>query len=710
MQPPNGSYLLTSRWLIFIAMFIGVFLVVVSRLFYLQVFDHERMMQLAAGQQQDVVEVSARRGTIYDRRMNELAGSVVMPSVWANPKEIKNLSSLVEKISGILDLDPSWVRKKLTSSQNYRLLKRRVPPDVELGIKEAALPGIHLIPEPKRFYPHKEMAGQILGFLDGEDQAGYGLERYYDKLLRGMPGKAIIEKDARQQILESQYSQKSIPGSSLILTIDKNIQFIVEQELSAAVVENNAQAGTVVLMNPENGEILAMANYPDFNPNRYSEYPVGHFRNRAVTDVYEPGSTFKVVTIGSALDEGILSPHEMIDCQNGRIVLANHIVKDVHAYGLLDYAGIISHSSNIGAIKIGLRMGKERFYRRILAFGLGRKTGIDIPAEVPGLLRKSDAWSAVSAGFIGMGYEIGVTPLQMVTVVSVVANGGHWVKPYLVKKVIGPDGELIHENLPERRQILQDRTVSQLRMAMEAVVAEGTARAARMEQYGAAGKTGTAKKQNGSGYLQGKYIASFIGYAPAKRPVFSAIVVIDEPTTHSYMGGAVAAPVFKRIAEKVLRYLEVAPEKRPVIKDLMARNQGVRSSIAAEKEEMPPDINSLFAEGDAAAILPDVLVVGEDDRLVRMPDFRGKTMRAILEECNSMGIELSFHGMGVAVEQEPLPGTPLIPNSKCFVRLARNSKPAAETAGSNQTAAKYRMVQGVSPSEDAPRKIAEAVH
>lgn len=667
----NGSALLTNRWLFLMAFFACCFGAVALRLFFLQVLDHERMMMLAFAQQQDTLELGARRGMIYDRRMNELAGSVEMPSVYVNPRELKNRQATLPKVCEILELNLSAVEQKIGSSRQFRLLKKKITPDIERQIKGVTLPGIHLIPESKRFYPQKELASQLLGYLDADDRGVYGLEKYYDKELSGQPGRILIEKDARQKVIESRYAQKPVPGRSLILTIDKNIQFIVEQELSAAVAENNALGGTAILMNPENGEILALANYPDFNPNRYSEYPVDHFRNRAVMDVYEPGSTFKVVTIGSALDEGILNPEEKIDCQNGEILLANHIVKDVHPYGLLDFKGIIIHSSNIGAIKIGMRLGKERFYQRILSFNLGRRTGIDLPGEIPGLLQKPESWSAVSAGFLGMGYEIGVTPLQMVSVISAVANGGYWVKPHLVKKIVSPEGDLVQETRPEKRQLLRESTIAHLRSALEAVVSQGTARSAMMEQYSAAGKTGTAKKQDGSGYLQGRYMASFIGYAPASRPAFSAIVVIDEPHGGAYMGGAVAAPIFKRIAEKVLRYLEIPPEKSPSINTWTHLAAANRQASPVLEKEVPPEINTLSQRGEIAEILPDVLVIGEDDQLIRMPDFRGKTIRTVLEECSSLGIEFSFQGMGVVIDQDPQPGTLLIPHSRCTVRLSR---------------------------------------
>ena len=641
------------------------------RLFSLQVLEHKEMALIAARQQQGIMEVNARRGSIYDRRMNELAASVEMPSVIGNPHEIKDPVQIAGKLSGILEMDQRTILQKLTSTKTFKIIKRKVTPEVEKQVLDAKLPGIHLYPEPKRFYPQKELAGHVLGFLNAEDQGEYGLEKFYEQDLRGQAGKVLIERDARQQIIDSQFSQEPVQGKSLILTIDKNIQFMVEQELSTAVIQNKALAGTAVIINPEDGQILAMANYPDFNPNRYSEYPVSAFRNRAVTDLYEPGSTFKIITIGSALDEGILGPDEMVDCQLGKIILANHIVHDHSAFGFLDYSGIIAHSSNVGAIKIGLRLGKERFYRRMLSFNIGEKTGVDLPGEIPGLLRKPEAWSGVSAGFLGMGHEVGVTPLQMAAVVSVVANGGYWIKPHIVQKIVSPQGDLLLQVRPERHLILKSMTVMHLKRAMEAVVAEGTARSARMEGYKAAGKTGTAQKLEKGGYSQSKYVASFMGYVPAERPAFAAIVVIDEPQTGAYYGGEVAAPVFRSMAEKILRYLEIPPARNSSAGNLAQWRTLSPPERKEAEHETPPELETLSSENGIAEAIPDVLVVGEDEQLIRMPDFRGKTIRTVLEECVSLGLEMAFNGSGVVVDQQPRAGTPLIPNSKCTVWLSR---------------------------------------
>ncbi len=684
---PEGN-IVSRRWLVVVGLFAVCFLGIAVRLFVLQVWNHKELAQMAASQQQDVLEVGARRGSIYDRKMNELAASVEMPTVVANPREIKEPAKTAQALSGILEIDTQVILQKLSSSKAYKILKRKVTPEIEKQILAARLSGIHLYPEPKRFYPQKELAGQLLGFLNAEDQGEYGLEKLFEQELRGQAGKILVERDARQQIIESQFSEQPVPGKSLILTIDKTVQYIVEQELSAAVLQNKALAGTAVIVKPESGQILAMANYPDFNPNRYSEYPIGVFRNRAVADVYEPGSTFKIITIGSALDEGILSPTEMVDCQMGKIVLASHIVHDHSAYGMLDYSGILTHSSNIGAIKIGLRLGKERFFRRITSFSIGEKTGVDLPGEVSGLLRKPDSWSGVSAGFIGMGHEVGVTPLQMATVVSVVANGGYWVRPHLVQKVLSPQGDLLAQTPVERRPVLKGLTAAYLKKAMEAVVAEGTARSARMDFYNVAGKTGTAQKQENGGYSKSKYVASFMGYVPASNPAFAGIVVIDEPRTGAYYGGEVAAPVFKAMAEKILRYMEIPPEKNPSVASLPAWRSGPAGG-GRKEEEQPPELETVASAGETAEVLPDVLVVGEDEQLVRMPDFRGKTIRGVLEESLSLGMEVSFLGSGVVSEQQPRPGTPLIPNSKCTVWLSPN--PPADTPAVREGAARRSL-------------------
>lgn len=689
---------LVNRVLFLLVGFLLWFAAIAGRLVHLQIYQHDELALKAMRQQQDTIEVESSRGLIYDRRMHELAVSADVQSVYANPQEVDDPAKAAAQLAPILEMNQQLLEDRLSSPKSFVWLRRKVDFSIEERLRQAKVPGIRFIKESKRFYPHKELAGQLLGFVGIDNRGLDGLEFRYDSELKGSPGLVFVQRDAKLKILGSQIKRKPVPGNTLVLNLDKNIQFIVEQELSAAVASHQALAGTAILMNPHNGEIVALANFPNFDPNRFESYPQSTYRNRAVTDVYEPGSTFKIVTIGSALDEGQLDPSEQINCQTGTIILANRAIQDHAAAGHLNYSQILAYSSNVGAIKIGLRLGAERFYQRLTSFGIGNKANVDLPGEVSGLLRKPENWSGVSNGFIAMGYEVGVTPLQMLSVVSTVANGGYWVRPRVVQKIISPEGELIHEVKIERRQVISRQTAMLVRRALEQAVTEGTGKAAGLETYRVAGKTGTAKKQENGTYSARKYIASFVGYAPAADPAFAAIVIIDEPQGSAYYGGQVAAPVFKGIAEKVLRYLEIPPDRQPGIEYLaMSASKPVPDkpgSIDESFTDVPASLTQVAAETSPSTTprgtRADIVVVSAQQGGQGMPDFQGKNMRTVIEECTDLGIEMTYHGFGVAVDQAPAPGTRLVANMTCKVWFARPSA----ARGMSRIMPAQRSVQG----------------
>jgi cell division protein FtsI (penicillin-binding protein 3) len=457
--------------------------------------------------------------------------------------------------------------------------------------------------------------------------------------------------------------QPSVPGASLVTTIDEQIQYIIEKELQAGAARTRAKGISIVAMDPRSGEILGMANYPTFNPNEYRRYSPTSWINRSISHIYEPGSTFKIATAATALEEKLTTPDELIDCQMGSIVLFGKRIRDAHKFGLLSVKEIIQNSSNVGAIKLGLRIGDERFADYIGRLGFGRPTNVDLPGEERGLTKPASRWSKISVGAISMGQEIGVTPLQIVSMVSAVANGGILYRPYVVKKIQDERQNEVRETQPQGVRIVSEATARQLQEMLEVVVTDGTARASKLAGYTAAGKTGTAQKIDESGrYAAHKYVASFAGYAPASNPTLALIVVVDEPVG-AYYGAQVAAPMFKSIAEQVLRYRSVPPDVPSYAPEYTFEKEKKR---APEKPPIlePPQPQYVTASLAAA----DLGQAGVGD--IAVPDFYGKSLRQVTEESLKAGLRIQSVGSGAAVEQMPPPGAYVRAGSRVKVRFS----------------------------------------
>ena len=516
-------------------------------------------MQRAQRQQNRSIPVEPRRGNIYDRNGYALAMSVDVDSVFAVPSEIHDPETTATLLGRVLDLDPQEIVARLQASRNFVFIKRKVDQDTANRVRELNLHGIYFRKEPKRFYPKRELAAQVLGYVGMDDEGLGGLEREFDDDLRGIPGQDLISIDARRKWF-SRVEKPPDPGQNLVLTIDQTIQYIAEKELDQGMQDTQAIAGTVVVENPRTGEILALANRPTFNPNVFNRVPAESLKNRAVSDVYEPGSVFKVVTYSAALDQHVVTPEDHVDCQHGSIEFFGMKIHDHESLGVVTIAEALAHSSDVAAIKVGMKLGDQRLYRYIKDYGFGQQTGIELPGETRGLAKPVNRWSKVSIGAISMGQEIGVTPLQTISLLSTIANDGVYTPPRIVAGELPPDSKALPVvfHPAQQHRVISTMTDAQMKKMMEGVVLFGTARRAILDGYTVAGKTGTAQKVDPAtgAYSKTKYVASFIGFAPVNNPAITVAVILDSPVG-LHQGGQVSAPVFKRIAQQVLEYLHV---------------------------------------------------------------------------------------------------------------------------------------------------------
>jgi cell division protein FtsI (penicillin-binding protein 3) len=533
--------------------------VICGRLVFLQIFSYGKFVKQAGHQQQRAIPLAAKRGIIYDRAGRELAMSVLVDSAFAVPTEVKDLPTAVSLITRITGDDYNVVLADCRAHKTFCWVARKASDETIERINSLKLQGIHFQKEPKRFYPARDLAAQVLGSVGMEDSGQSGIEHEFDDQLRGHPGKMAISVDARRQWFADVETQPD-PGDNLVLTIDKNIQYIAEKELEQAIHDTQAIAGTVIVENPHTGEILALANRPTFNPNQRKQITPGALTNRAVSYAYEPGSTFKLVTISAALEEKLTNPDEVFDCQMGSIVYNGMRIRDSKPHGLLPVWGVLSESSDVGSIKIALRLGEDRFYKYIRAFGFGQQTGIELPGETRGMTKPVSRWSKVSIAAISMGQEIGISPIQLTSLISTFANDGVWVAPRILTGTVQPQGtpQTVAFHPGASHRVISSYTAAEMRSMMQKVVLEGTGRKAILEGYTSAGKTGTGQKVDPAtgAYSKTKYIASFAGFAPLNNPQIVVAVILDS-AVGLHQGGQVSAPVFRRISQQVLEYMHV---------------------------------------------------------------------------------------------------------------------------------------------------------
>jgi len=563
-----------------------------GRLVYLQIFRYGSFVKQAEHQQQREIPLSAKRGVIFDRAGHELAMSVLVDSAFAVPTEVKDLPTAVSLITRITGEDRNVVLADCRNHKTFCWVARKADDETIERIKSLNLQGIHFQKEPKRFYPARDLAAQVIGTVGMEDSGQSGIEHAFDDKLRGRAGKMFISVDARRQWFSDVETQPE-PGEGLVLTLDKNIQYIAEKELDQAIHDTQAIAGTVIVENPHTGEILALANRPTFNPNLRKEITPNALTDRAVSYIYEPGSTFKLVTIAAALEEKLTTPDEVFDCQMGSIVYNGMRIRDSKPHGLLPVWGVLAESSDVGSIKIALRLGEDRFYKYIRAFGFGQQTGIELPGETRGMTKPVSRWSKVSIAAISIGQEIGISAIQLAGLISTFANDGVWMSPHIIagNVELGGTPQTVAFHPGASRRVVSSYTAAEMRSMMQKVVTSpgATGRRAILEGYTSAGKTGTGQKVDPAtgAYSKTKYVGSFGGFAPLNNPQIVVVVILDS-AVGPHQGGQVSAPVFHRVAQQVLEYLHT-PHDLP----LAPNRQLLLASRAKDKdkdlEEGTPD-------------------------------------------------------------------------------------------------------------------------
>src|SRR5579859_2303735 len=566
MKMAQSNQIANRRLYILAGFLLFWFLVICGRLVWLQIIQYGDYTQRAAKQQQRSIEVSPVRGNIYDRRGNELAMTVSVDSVFAVPSEVPDIRSTAQVLGRVLKADSTEIESRMKGSRAFAWVARKIDNATSSRVRALNLKGIYFQKESKRFYPKGELAAQVLGYVGLDDEGLGGVEREFQQKLTGKPGKMLITMDNRRRWL-GRVEKQPDPGENVVLTIDEKIQYIVERELARAIDETHAEAGTVIVQNPHTGEVLALANWPTFNPNVFNKVNPQALKNRSVSDIYEPGSTFKLVTLAAALEEKITNPDEVVDCQMGSIVLNGLRIHDHHPYAGLTVTQILEKSSDVGAIKIALRLGEDRFDRYIRAFGFGTQTKIELPGETRGMTKPVSRWSKVSIGAIAMGQEIGVSPLQLAAMVSSIANDGVLVGSRIVAATAQPQNapQTISFHAVQERRAISPMTAALMRQMMQGVVLHGTGKKAILEGYSSAGKTGTAQKIDPAThtYSHTKLVASFAGFAPVSNPAIAVTVVIDTPTVGTRYGAETSAPVFADVAQQVLEYLGV-PHDQPL--------------------------------------------------------------------------------------------------------------------------------------------------
>ncbi len=713
MASANSSPRKNSRLYLLGAVMLFWCFAICGRLVYLQVFSYGSFVKQAGHQQQRAIPLDAKRGVIFDRTGHELAMSVLVDSAFAVPSEVRDLPTAISLITRITGDDYNVVLADCRAHKTFCWVARKADDETIQRINALKLQGIHFQKEPRRFYPARDLAAQVLGSVGMEGTGQSGIEHGFDDELRGRAGKMFISVDARKQWFSDVETQPE-PGENIVLTIDKNIQYIAEKELEQAMHDTQAIAGTVIVENPHTGEILALANRPTFNPNLRKEIKPASLTNRAVSYVYEPGSTFKLVTISAALEEKVTNPNELFDCQMGAIVYNGMRIRDAKPHGILPVWGVLAESSDVGAIKIALRLGEDRFYKYIRAYGFGQQTGIELPGETRGLTKPPSRWSKVSIAAISMGQEIGISPIQLSGLISTFANDGVWIAPRIVAGTVEPRGtpQMVAFHPGTSRRVISPYTAAEMRSMMQKVVLEGTGRKAVLEGYSSAGKTGTAQKVDPAtgAYSKTKYVGSFAGFAPVNNPQIVVVAILDS-AVGLHQGGQVSAPIFRRVAQQVLEYLHVphdlplAPQHQLLLaqskvkeKDLdddtpdhpgapletaevnsdatdsqkpsVARaptpataGTGGQVVQAAVREPLPASaaVSSSFTpkQGSAETPVPKTgtVVLDVEQGGIEVPSFAGKTVRNAIEMAQDSGLELEAVGSGVARQQAPVAGT-----------------------------------------------------
>jgi cell division protein FtsI (penicillin-binding protein 3) len=670
---------------LFVAAFIGFWMLVVcARLIYLQFSQYENLANRARQQQQNEIETSPTRGELLDRQERQLARSVQTVSLFIDPDglDTATLDRNAQQIAQSLNLKQAELtrdfRKAHDDKKRFVWIARRLDADLANKVVELKLPGVQTQLEPKRYYPNGSLAAHVLGYVGLDGKGLGGVEQFYNAKISGEPGQLFVEKDANGKPYEG-YEIAAKPGQTVILTIDQTIQYQAEQALQAAVQQSRAKSGSVIVLDPRSGEILALANAPTFDPNRVSDAKPETRSNWALQNIYEPGSTFKVVAFSAALEKHLARVDERIDCQMGAITVAGRVVHDHKRFGLLTIPEALAKSSNVAAIKLGIRVGDQTMYDYIRRFGFGSKTGIELPGETNGILRRVDRWQPSSIGSIAIGQEVGVTPVQMVAAFGALANDGMRVAPHLIREVRDSGGNVVYRAQPEQRRVISAETAIALRGMLEGVTLHGTAKKAQLDGYSAAGKTGTAQKIDPKtrSYSATKFVGSFVGFAPVSNPQVVIIVVIDEPAG-AYHGGDVAAPVFRAVAEQVLPTLAIEPDiETKSAPDLIAqqvdenpeRAEKIREEQAQSEEQRKATMPTVDSNGGKGG---EVVYANSTRNAILMPDLRGRSVRDVARTCAQLGLQVEARGEGKVLKQSPSAGTEVSTGQLIYVDFGRS--------------------------------------
>ena len=654
----NTPFPYKKRIALILGGFVLLFSAVAARSFYLQVIQHDQLVKLAEKQHSKTISVVPARGGIFDRTGAPLAVSLDMDSLFAEPRRVTNPAAAAAALAPILHMDQQELVRKLSVDKGFIWIARQLTPEATKQIKQLKLFGLGFAKESKRFYPNFEMAAHVLGFT-GLDPGGLeGVEKQYNTVIQGENGFLLTERDAlgRDVTIKQAVVHNAVPGKNITLTLDKNIQYFTEKELAKAVTQSQAKGGIAIVADPYTGKILALANYPSFNPNSFKSYPLTALRNRSVADSFEPGSTFKMFLMSAAIEEKVVRPQDTIHCENGRYSFGGRLIRDDHPHGRVTVAEVLKYSSNIGSAKIGFKLGEDRLHRYLKSFGFGEKSNIDLPGEAVGSLRPPNKWYSIDLATISFGQGVSTTAIQLTSAVSAIANGGVLMKPYLVERITDNAGHEVQKFEPRViRRVISPETAKTVTQMMEGVVQTGgTATKAAIDGIRVAGKTGTAQKIDPATrtYSPSKRTATFIGFVPADRPVLTIAVIIDEPKTSPY-GGVVAAPAFKEIAFNSLCYLKVA---------------GVGRTPEASSKSVPPP----KASGTRQPASPTAV---ENSRVeaaaagTTMPDFRGMSMRQVLKVMEKRQLNIQLRGSGRVVGQHPQPGSAIRPSDSVWVKL-----------------------------------------
>jgi len=661
-------------WLLLFTLIISFGLT--TRVFWLQIVRGDELKARAQSQWTKDVPVEPKRGTIYDRNKEPLAISATVDTVIASPPDISDIETTARLLAPALNLEEEKLIQTLKDAKDKNkasvYIKRKISEEESEAVRKLNLKGIYFTKETKRFYPERNLASHIIGFVGIDSQGLDGIELKYDKYLKGTPGRIVSETDAMSRELPFGVDKYIPPedGYDLQLTIDKVIQHVAERELEKALVEHSAKKGTIIVMAPKTGEILAIANKPDYDPNEYQKYPQKQWRNSAVSDVYEPGSTFKVITASAALEEGVVRPNDSFFDPGYIIVSGIRIGCWRHGgHGSQTFVQVVENSCNPAFVNVVNKLGKERFIPYIKAFGFGELTGIDLPGEAKGIFNPSGI-GPVELATISFGQGISVTPIQLLTAISAVANDGKLIQPHVAKALIDKEGNVIHEfNTTPVRQVISYETAQEMKRILESVVSNGTGGRGAIEGFKVAGKTGTAEK-----YISGKYVASFVGFAPADDPELAALVIIDEPMGSTIYGGQIAGPVFQKVMSDSLNYLGIKPQIPETTQDVGVSKVPNVINLYVEDAKKIIQQNGLKAkvEGDGYVVSEQVPAAGvevkngstvilrvtnssTDKDPVKVPDLTGKTVKEATEILNVIGLNIEIEGSGFAVEQNPPP-------------------------------------------------------